>query len=145
MSSLRRQRPLLLSLAFAASLLLSLLPTVGRLQQALDPDPLASGWNAMCTMRGLVVLPAPLQDLFATADAVATGEPGDRSRGDQAGDDCPYCPLLNAVLLLAGLLLAWLLPRLHDAGFAQRRDSHSLDRYLLGLGPRGPPQTRIAI
>ena len=144
MSPLRRQRPLLLSLAFAASLLLALLPTVGRLQQALDPDPLASGWNAMCTMRGLVVLPAPLQDLFAAVDAAA-GERGDRSRGDQTGDDCPYCPLLTAVVLLAGILLAWLLPRLHDASFPQHRGSHSLDRYLLGLGPRGPPQTRIAI
>ncbi len=144
MSPLRRQRPLLLSLAFAASLLLSLLPTVGRLQQALDPDPLASGWNAMCTMRGLVVLPAPLQDLFAAVDAAA-GERGDRSRGGHAGDDCPYCPLLTAVVLLAGLLLAWLLPRLQNVSFAQRRGSHSLDRYLLGLGPRGPPQTRIAI
>lgn len=149
MSPLRRQRPLLLSLAFAASLLLSLLPTVGRLQQALDPDPLASGWNAMCTMRGLVVLPAPLQDLFAAVDVAAgdaaAGERGDRSRGDKTGDDCPYCPLLTAVVLLAGILLAWLLPRLHDASFAQRRGSRSLDRYLLGLGPRGPPQTRIAI
>ncbi len=144
MSPLRRQRPLLLSLAFAASLLLSLLPTIGRLHQALTPDPLASGWNAMCTMRGLVVLPAPLQDIFAGTDAAA-GESGDRSRGDQAGDDCPYCPLLTAVVLLAGILLAWLLPRLHDASFPQHRGSHSLDRYLLGLGPRGPPQTRIAI
>ncbi len=141
MSPLRRQRPLLLSLAFAASLLLALLPTVGRLQQALDPDPLASGWNAMCTMRGLVVLPAPLQDLFAAVDAAA----GERGDGDHAGDDCPYCPLLTAVVLLAGILLAWLLPRLHDASFAQHRGSHSLDRHLLGLGPRGPPQTRIAI
>lgn len=145
MSPLRRQRPLLLSLAFAASLLLALLPTVGRLQQALDPDPLASGWNAMCTMRGLVVLPAPLQDLFAAVDVAAAGKHGDRSRGDHAGDDCPYCPLLTAVVLLAGILLAWLLPRLHDASFAQQRGSRRLDRHLLGLGPRGPPQTRIAI
>lgn len=144
MSPLRRQRPLLLSLAFAASLLLSLLPTIGRLHQASTPDPLSSAWNAMCTMRGLAVLPAPLQDLFAGTDAAA-GERGDRSRGDHAGDDCPYCPLLTAVVLLAGLLLAWLLPRSHDASFAQRRDLHSLGRYLLGLGPRGPPQTRIAI
>ncbi len=145
MSPLRRQRPLLLSLAFAASLLLSLLPTIGRLHQASTPDPLASGWNAMCTMRGLVVLPAPLQDLFAGVDAAAARERADRSRGEHAGDDCPYCPLLTAVVLLAGILLAWLLPSLHDASFAQRRDSHSLERHLLGLGPRGPPQTRIAI
>lgn len=145
MSPLRRQRPLLLSLAFAASLLLALLPTIGRLQQVLDPDPLASGWNAMCTMRGLVVLPAPLQDLFAAVDAAAMGERGDRSRGDQTGDDCPYCPLLTAVVLLAGILRAWLLPRLHDAGFARRRNSHNLDWSLLGLGPRGPPQARLAI
>ncbi|MEQ1511126.1 MAG: DUF2946 family protein [Lysobacteraceae bacterium] len=144
MSPLRRQRPLLLSLAFAASLLLSLLPTVGRLQQALDPDPLASAWNVMCTMRGLVVLPAPLQDLFAGTDAAA-GERGDRSRGGHSDDDCPYCPLLSATVLLAGLLLAWLLPRPHDARFAQRRGSRCLGRHLLGLGPRGPPQTRIAI
>ena len=144
MSPLRRQRPLLLSLAFAASLLLSLLPTIGRLHQASTPDPRASAWNAMCTMRGLTVLPAPLRGLFAGADAAA-GESGDRSRGDQTGDDCPYCPLLTAVVLLAGILLAWLLPRLHDASFPQHRGSHSLDRYLLGLGPRGPPQTHIAI
>ncbi|NOT86748.1 MAG: DUF2946 family protein [Lysobacter sp.] len=144
MSPLRRQRPLLLSLAFAASLLLSLLPTIGRLHQALNPDPMASAWNAMCTMRGLVVLPAPLQGLFAGTDAAAEDR-GDRSRGEHAGDDCPYCPLLAAVVLLAGMLLAWLSPRLHDAAFAQRRGSHSLDRYLLGLGPRGPPQARIAI
>ena len=63
-----------LSLALAAGLLLTLLPTLGRLQRALNPDPLASGWTALCTMGGLATLPS---DLIAAA---ANG--GDRGIDD---------------------------------------------------------------
>lgn len=142
MSPLRRQRPLLLLLAFAASLLLSLLPTVGRLHQALNSDPLLPGWNAMCTMRGLMVAPAPLLEWFSGGDAAARG----RGQPDhQASDECPYCPLLAAAALLVGTSPVWMSPRVDGATFLQRRHLHGLDRHFLGLGPRGPPLARIAI
>lgn len=141
MSPLRRQRPLLLSLAFAASLLLSLLPTVGRLHQALNPDPLAAGWNAMCTLRGLAMVQVRLPQTVAGVDA-ASGEPGD---GDPSAGECPYCPLLTAIALLGGLIWARLRLRLPEATPAQCPGPHGHHRHLRGLGPRGPPQTRIAI
>ncbi len=141
MSPLRRQRPLLLSLAFAASLLLSLLPTVGRLHQALNPDPLAAGWNAMCTLRGLAMVQVRLPQTVEGVDA-ASGERGD---ADPSAGECPYCPLLTAIALVGGLMLARLWLRLPEAAPAQCLGPHGHHRYLRGLGPRGPPQTRIAI
>ncbi len=124
-----------LSLALAAGLLLTLLPTLGRLQRALNPDPLASGWTALCTMGGLATLPSDLAD-------AATGT--DRGNRGQAGDDCPYCPLLASVSLLGGLLLAWLLPRLPAVAV---RPSPATARiaawHPCGLGSRGPPLAAI--
>jgi hypothetical protein len=120
-----------LALALTAGLLLTLLPTLGRLQRALNPDPLAAGWAALCTMGGLATLPS---DAFG-----ATGN-GDRGNRGQAGDDCPYCPLLATISLLGGLLLAWLLPCLFALGL--RPPVRVLVRatwHPCGLGSRGPP------
>ena len=126
-----------LSLALAAGLLLTLLPTLGRLQRALNPDPLASGWTALCTMGGLATLPS---DLIAAA---ANG--GDRGNRGQAGDDCPYCPLLASVSLLGGLLLAWLLPRLPiTPAHPPRVATRIVAWHPCGLGSRGPPRALIA-
>lgn len=122
-----------LSLALVAGLLLTLLPTFGRLQRALDPDPLAAGWTALCTMGGLATLPS---DLLGKQGAA-----GDSRNRGQAGDDCPYCPLLGTIGLLGGVLLAWLLPRLPATRLrAPARVARPRAWHPCGLGSRGPPQ-----
>lgn len=135
MPPLRRHRPLLLSLAFVASLLLSLLPTAGRLYQAFDPDPLASGWRAFCTAQGLALRPV---DLLATL-AGQNSDDSERGGSGHAGDDCPYCPVLASAGMPAIPALAALPPAAHDAAVAARPQPRLADRHRIGCEPRGPP------
>jgi hypothetical protein len=124
---------LMTHLALAAMLLLALVPTTGRLlsAQQVDLTPNADTWSEMCTVSGLkLVKLAPL----------LTGVPaGDMGHGMSGGEDCDYCPLLQATLASAMVLLlvAALAHRREQAGAPHRLAVRSVAR--LGLGPRGPP------
>lgn len=137
MSPLRRHRPLLLSLAFAASLLLSLLPTAGRLYQAFDPDPLASGWRALCTAQGLAL--RPVDPIAALAGEERSG--GQRGGSGHPGDDCPYCPVLASVSMPALLVLPAFPAHVDEAAVAVRPQPRLPERRRPGCEPRGPPVT----
>lgn len=131
-------------LALLAAVLLSTLPTLGRLQQALHATDVAAPTVALCTMRGL--------ERVSLADAIGfplhgTGHADDNGDGDQPGhvqDDCAYCPLLSGLLLptLAMSGLAWIPPTTGRAW--QRPDVAPLATAIPGLGSRGPPIQQIA-
>lgn len=141
MMPLRRPRPLLWSLAFTASLLLSLLPTIGRLHRALDADGAVPDVRAFCTTEGLAYRPADAVRDALSGSADPQPQP---QRGDPAhGDDCAYCPLLAAASLPAAIVsLPPPLPPL-AATFAPRPQPSLRERHLLGWAPRGPP-ARVA-
>jgi len=136
MTSFRRPRPWLWSLAVTASLLLSLLPTIGRLHRALDADAaLLLDVRAFCTVQGLVE--RPVDAVRDALSGIAHPAPGRVPAHD--GDDCAYCPLLAATGLPAVVL-----PRVPPlpplaATFAPRPQPALRDRHLLGWAPRGPP------
>lgn len=140
MTSLRRPRPVLLALAFTASLLLSLLPTIGRLHRALDADgAILLDARAFCTAQGLVE--RPVDTVRDALSGITHPGPGRMPAHD--GDDCAYCPLLATTGLPAvALSLPPPLPPL-AATFAPRPQPSLRDRHLLGWAPRGPP-TRVA-
>lgn len=138
MSPLRRPRRVLLALAFTASLLLSLLPTIGRLQRALDADGALLDARAFCTAQGLAYRSADaVRDALS---AIADPKPQPR-RGDPApdGDECAYCPLLATTGLPA--VASPLLPPLPPMAtvFAPQDSRRAVDRHPIGQGPRGPP------
>ena len=93
MMPLRRPHRVLLALAFTASLLLSLVPTIGRLHRALDADGALLDARAFCTTEGLAYRSA---DAVRDALSAITDPKPQPRRGDPApdGDDCAYCPLL---------------------------------------------------
>lgn len=141
MMPLRRPHRVLLALAFTASLLLSLVPTIGRLHRALDADGALLDAHAFCTTQGLAYRSADtVGDAFA---GIADPKPQPR-RGDPApdGDDCAYCPLLATTGLPA--MVVSLPPRLPPlaVSFASRPQPALRDRHLLGWAPRGPPMRR---
>ena len=128
----RRCHRLLLSLAFAGSLLLALVPSIGRMYQAFAQDPLASPLGLFCSSDGLVTA-ADLPH-WRAGDA---GDPAPRA----PADDCAYCPLLvSPALPLAGLSVppAQPLPQTRAALRVQPRLPH---RHLMGWAPRGPPMS----
>ena len=126
----RRRHRLLLSLAFAGSLLLALVPSLGRLHQAFAQDPLASQLGQFCTSDGLVARAELSRWLAGDAGAPAPRVPA---------DDCDYCPLLVASALpLAGLPVAPLQP-LPQARTPLRAQPRLPQRHLIGWAPRGPP------
>jgi len=129
--SLRRPYPLLSALAFTAALLLALLPTMGRLHRGLDSDPLAPGWEALCTTQGLVLR---WVDPTGTTDAPSQGAPT-----QHAGDDCPYCPLLATLKPLSPTASNW--AALAPAPIHAPRRSAALSGKprVTGWSPRGPP------
>lgn len=128
--SLRHRHRLLLSLAFAGSLLLALVPSLGRLHQAFAQDPLASQLGQFCSSDGLVAR-AELSRWLA-GDA---GDPAPRA----PADDCDYCPLLVAPALpVAGLPVPPAQP-LPQARTALRVQPRLPQRHLIGWAPRGPP------
>lgn len=141
MHAFRRPHRWWSGLALAASLLLSLLPTAGRLREAFEPGAQAAAL-AMCTAQGLAYRPASAIDGRLAVDPLA---PDDRREpATQAGDDCAYCPLLGSLVLPAPLLAAWTPPT--SPGVVRLRSSASrrFPEHRSGLGPRGPPRTRIA-
>lgn len=136
---LLHRHPWFTQLALLAAVLLSTLPTLGRLQQALHTTTAVAPTVALCTMRGL--------EHVSLADAIGRplADPGhadDNGDGDHPGhvqDDCAYCPLLSGLLLptLAVPGLAWIPPSTGRAW--QRPDVAPLATAIPGLGSRGPP------
>ncbi|WP_324319416.1 DUF2946 domain-containing protein [Arenimonas sp.] len=114
-------------LALLAMALLALAPTISRLR-APDQHGGNGVWAEMCTLAGLKWVKLP------GGDGAGIPKPS-----AAMGDDCAYCPLLNALATLF-VLAVLLLPRLR-ADIAQvffvapRRSSP----YPSGLGSRGPP------
>ena len=155
MTALRRPHRWLSALALAASLLLSLLPTAGRLQQAavqqaaLQQATVQQAFAleardeltlAMCTVRGLEYRPASPVDALSADRSAAQGDP----EPARHGDDCAYCPLLTSLDLPAPPAMA------HHASVSSSDDLRSpSDRgvaaaHRRGLGPRGPPTVVFA-
>jgi hypothetical protein len=131
--SVRRRHRLLLWLAFAGSLLLALVPSVGRLHQALaQQDPLAAQLGQFfCSADGLVARP----DVSAWL-AGASGKPAPAL---PAGGDCDYCPLLVAPALPVVTLSMPPAPRFPAATFPAPAQPALAQRHLIGWAPRGPP------
>lgn len=150
MSRFRRRRPLLLTLAFIASLLLSLLPTLGRLQQAFAAADAGGNLLAICTTRGLefqvagFVVDAAWAADRTSAEALASDPSGKRGGHAPQGDDCAYCPLLAALDLpvspVSGLRAV---PLRQTVLSLQAAPRISVQRFA-GLGARGPPRIRPA-
>lgn len=126
----RRRYRLLLSLAFAGSLLLALVPGLGRLHQGLAQDPLASQLGQFCSADGLVGR-ADLARWLASG----AGQPAPR----HPGDDCDYCPLLVSPALPVASLPVPPAQALPAAAFPQRAQPLLPQRHLIGWAPRGPP------
>lgn len=135
MTALRRPHRWLSTLALAASLLLSLLPTAGRLQQALAQearDPLSL---AMCTVRGLEYLPASRADVLPVDPQAPPGDPAPASHRD----DCAYCPLLTSLDLPAPPAMAPGASVSSSDDLRSPSDRGVAAAHRMGLGPRGPP------
>ncbi|MFT3807673.1 DUF2946 family protein [Arenimonas sp.] len=112
-------------LALLAMLLLAFVPTASRL---LASAGLATGgsWVELCTVTGLKWVQLPEGDAAPSHSA-------------QMGEDCAYCPLLNAVAVFA-LLLALLLPAAPRELLERfARLQRTVSRHPCGLGSRGPP------
>jgi hypothetical protein len=125
-------------LALVAVLLLSLVPTLGRLAQAraagVDAAP---SWAALCTARGL----QPVL-LAVSAHGAAHGDvevPAPTPHG-AAGGDCDYCPLLATTLPVAVAPLSVPPAAAPAPALCTSRTSPARGRaHPCGLGSRGPP------
>ena len=123
-----------LALALAAAMLLSLLPTVGRLAQAAAPthephDGIAA--VALCTVQGLRRIALP--------PALAQKPPRPEAPAPHPAQDCDYCPLLAGLVALAIVALALWPPAL-PVPLERFRDAHRIAaHHPSGLGSRGPP------
>lgn len=117
-------------MALVAMLLLLAVPTAGRaLAGASSSDGV---WTQMCTMAGLTLVKVPGGDIDPLAPKPAppgTGMP----------DDCAYCPVLGAMLVL----LAWVALAFANVAATPRPTAHPrlprARRHPSGLGSRGPP------
>ncbi|MCF7222514.1 DUF2946 family protein [Lysobacter sp. TLK-CK17T] len=129
----------MLRLAFLATLLLLIVPTLGRLAESrVGADGWESAgahWTAICTVAGLKYVQLPGTD--GGMDEAGADMPGKPS--GHAGADCDYCPLLASLLFLA--LCLGLFPPFKPQvstgriGAGLRREW----RHPCGLGSRGPP------
>lgn len=137
-------RKLLQCLALAATFALALVPTVGRVAQACQAS--EDAWGAMCTVAGLqqVAVDPPSGHAghhghhdAAPAPSLPLPTPKPH-HGD--GADCPYCPLLQA--LVAPSVPTLLAPPALQADAIARRlpVDPTRFRHPNGLGSRGPPQ-----
>lgn len=151
-----RSRPFA-HLAVLAMLLLSLLPTAGRLYRAaptaengalqaalVSPN----GFGAICSSRGLAydaALAAREAALFDSVDSIAVaddGTAGDRRDGGMpsphADDDCDYCAVAASTALASSFAF---LPHPRPADALAPRTGHDGATSSLGhgLGARGPP------
>lgn len=117
-------------LALLAMLLLVFMPVASRLMAA-SSDAAGSVWSQMCTTAGLKLVKLDLGDAGSKIPQPAGDLP--------MGDDCPYCPVLNAMASLA-LCIALVFPRIVGAFHPQRPLSLPAFRWHpCGLGSRGPP------
>ena len=121
-------------LALVAMLLLSTLPTWGRLTAG--PGAADGVWAQICTMAGLKLVK------LVPGDADPLDPPPAPPAGDDGampGPDCAYCPLLAAVAVLL-LSIAFALPPHAIRRPAEvRRTAPWRFRHPSGLGSRGPP------
>lgn len=136
MSILRRRHACMLALALLASLLLPLLPAVGRLHQAwLAAQPVdAIDLHALCTTGGLRFVAVPDVD----------PAPHEAPRETGQGHDCAYCPLLSTTILSGIQVLpnAGLIPSMPPSMYWTDAAPHAFrDR---SRGARAPPRSRIA-
>jgi hypothetical protein len=122
-------------LAFVAVLLLSLVPTLGRLAQAGTAGSAAPSWAAMCTARGLesvLLLPG--------AHAATTHGTGEAPAMPHGGGDCDYCPLLAAAIPVAVAPLSVPPAVAPSPALCTPRPSIAhAEPHPCGLGSRGPP------
>ncbi len=138
--SLRSRHRWFTHLALLAAVLLSTLPTLGRLQQALHMAGAAARTEALCTVRGLEHVSLPDAVGLSPAEAGQGEVDGDDDGpARHASDDCTYCPLLSGLLLpsLALSGLPWL-PTASDRAWPLPA-SAPFTISIPGLGSRGPP------
>lgn len=141
MTRFRRPQPWTASLALAASLMLSLLPAVGRLHARFAADPAAEISPAICTVGGLAYRPV------VSSDPQRAGESPAREDGREPAapdDDCVYCLLATAMHPPSAPQGAALLPPLPQTVPEGTRIIEVSSRRLTGLGPRGPPDASRA-
>lgn len=140
-------------LALVAMLLLSCLPTLGRLAgtPAVPGASAAAGgvWAQICTIAGLKLVKiapgdaAPLAFDRTALDQHASGElgapPPAHGDGMSPGQDCGYCPLLASLLAV----LLWAMLALPQPVHRARNRACPVPcwkfRHPSGLGSRGPP------
>lgn len=115
------------ALALFAMLLLTVVPTLGRLQA-----PAMTG-------AGKIALLMPMHAGMSSMAMPERAHPGVPALPDGMSPDCQYCPLLTAMTVIVMVLLGALL-RLAPMIVPARRDAprHSFE-YPRGLGSRGPP------
>jgi len=133
-------RRLLQTLALAATFALALVPTVGRVAQACQAAQAGDAWGAMCTAAGLeVAAVAPMAHAAHAGHHMPAPAPTPMPHhGD--GADCPYCPLLQALVAPSVPVLA-LPPAVPADAIAQRGPvDPTRFRHPNGLGSRGPPR-----
>ena len=133
-ASLRR---LLQCFALAATFALALVPTVGRVAQACQAAETGDAWGAMCTVAGLEVAATAPMDHAAHAGHHMPAPTPMPHHGD--GEDCPYCPLLQALVAPSVPILS--VPAAVPADAVARRNPVDPTRFRNpnGLGSRGPP------
>ncbi len=120
-------------LALVAMLLLSALPTLGRLSAG--PGASDGMWAQICTMAGLKLVKLAPGDANPLDPPPAPAGDG----GAMPGPDCAYCPLLAAVVVLL-LAIAFASPaRARGIPAEVRRRAPWKFRHPNGLGSRGPP------
>ncbi|MFZ5638388.1 MAG: DUF2946 family protein [Pseudomonadota bacterium] len=140
MNTLRRPHRWWSGSAFLAILLLSLLPTAGRLREAFAPGTQVAAL-AMCTAQGLAYRPISAIDGLRVADPLAPDER--REPATQGDGDCAYCPLL-ASLDLPAPTAACPPPILPVVARSRSSASRAGTDARIGLGPRGPPRMHPA-
>ncbi|TAL73170.1 MAG: hypothetical protein EPN56_03735 [Rhodanobacter sp.] len=135
------QRRLLTGLAFAAMLLLMVMPTTGRLLGVLGagnygmPHAMTvSGHAAMTAAMAMPDQPAAV----ALADHVGHPLPPGGNGPHPDNGTCPYCPLLASMLALALYVALLAIAPAHRPTCATRHFDFAAGLHR-GLGARGPP------
>lgn len=133
-------RRLLQTLALAATFALALVPTVGRVAQACQAAEAGDAWGAMCTAAGLEVAASTAHAAHAGHHMPAPAPTPMPMPHHGDGADCPYCPLLQALVAPSVPVLA-LPPTLPADAVAKRGPvDPTRFRHPNGLGSRGPPR-----
>lgn len=122
-------------LALCATLLLVIVPSLGRVLPAALPPADDGLWTQMCTLAGLKLVKLAPDAADPLPSAPIPGPAGDA----MAGGHCDYCPLANALIALV-LWIALVVPRLPTRlldAWQPLRPARFL--HPSGLGSRGPP------